>query len=158
MCNITTVNHIKIKFKFKLPQQINQISIWSYILFCWRKLVEKGGDFTVHRMCVQEYIRIEREGVKVVGQRWYYGLYMRSVQNAVASNKYKCEGYVCNDGIPYMNLKDRQRCSVTNWIKINYPYTFTQLIDACLSYIWASERTTVSECEFDFVVFVWCMC
>lgn len=80
-----------------------------YIILLKKARVNKGA-FAVCIACVcmcTEFIRTER--VKVVGQR-YYGLYMSCVQNAVASNKYKCEGYVCNDEIPCtMILEDRQR-------------------------------------------------
>lgn len=63
-------------------------------------------------------------------------IYLSSVLNAVASNKYKCEGYVCNDEYamkPKDRKRPRERAGHRNWIKINYLYTFTQLIDGCLS-------------------------
>lgn len=97
-------------------------------------------------MCT-EFIRTER--VKVVGQR-YYGLYMSCVQNAVASNKYKCEGYVCNDEIPHTTLKDRQRGrdNKLNKNKLSsHIHTANRRLSVCLIF----ERTTMSECEFVFV-------
>lgn len=98
---------------------------------------------------------VPEQRVKVVGQR-YYSLYMSSVQNAVASNKYKCEGCVCNDRICCETEEQIEiesgRESGTYKLNKNKLSLHIHTANRRLSVL--DERANVYECEFVFAAYI----